>query len=464
MEVKRPFSEADWLATPEPVKRFIEQTIRQYDEHIQQLEKRIEQLEARLDQNSQNSNKPPSSDSPFTKPNKESKKGKRKRGARKGHKGHKQELLEPTEVIPLKPEACRCGNTCFSSNQFEPFYTHQVIELPEIKMNVIHYILHKTNCPKCGWAVKASLPQSSPAGYGPRFHALVAEMSGIMGASRESVQGFIKSVLDIPISVGAIQKIIDRTSEAIEPIYEKLGHQARKSKINHVDETSWFMGGKLFWLWTMVNVKVAYFMVHPHRSKEAFLKLIQDWAGILVSDNYRAYTWWDQPRQTCLAHYIRRAKGLAERKDESIKIFGQQVLIELRLLCHWAKAPPTIDEELAFYKRFTDLVFEYSDRKDDAGKFARLLFKEIYSLGVFLDEKDVEPTNNRAERALRFPVLWRKRSKGTQSEKGNRWVERILSIKHTCRMRSTPTFPILVEAVDSCFKDIKIDLKWVAQG
>lgn len=464
MEVKRPFSEADWLATPEPVKRFIEQTIRQYDEHIQQLEKRIEQLEARLDQNSQNSNKPPSSDSPFTKPNKESKKGKRKRGARKGHKGHKQELLEPTEVIPLKPEACRCGNTCFSSNQLEPFYTHQVIELPEIKMDVIHYILHKTNCPKCGRAVKASLPQSSPAGYGPRFHALVAEMSGVMGASRESVQRFIKSVLDIPISVGAIQKIIDRTSEALEPIYEELGHQARKSKINHVDETSWFMGGKLFWLWTMVNVKVAYFMVHPHRSKEAFLELIQDWAGILVSDNYRAYTWWDQPRQTCLAHYIRRAKGLAERKDESIKIFGQRVLTELRLLCHWAKAPPTIDEELAFYKRFTDLVFEYSDRKDDAGKFARLLFKEIYSLGVFLDEKDVEPTNNRAERALRFPVLWRKRSNGTQSEKGNRWVERILSLKHTCRMRSTPTFPILVEAVDSCFKDIKTDLKWVAQG
>jgi len=463
MEVKRPFSEANWLATPEPVKRFIEQTIRQYEEHIQQLNKRIEQLEARVDQNSQNSNKPPSSDSPFTKPKKELQKGKRKKGARKGRRGYKQELLEPTEVIPLKPEVCRCGNTYFSSNQLEPFYTHQVIELPEIKMDVIHYVLHKTNCPKCGQVVKAALPQSCRAGYGPRFHALVAEMSGVMGASRETVQGFIKSVLNIPISVGAIQRVIDRSSEAIKPIYDELGHQARKSKINHVDETAWFMGGKLIWLWTMVNAKVAYFMVHPHRSKEAFLKLIQDWAGILVSDNYRAYTWWDHPRQTCLAHYIRRAKDLAERKDESINIFGQRVLTELRMLCHWAKAPPTLDEELAFYKRFTDLVFEPLDRKDDAGKFARLLFKEIYSLGVFLDEKDVEPTNNRAERALRFGVLWRKRSKGTQSEKGNRWVERILSLKQTCRIRSMASFPILAEAIDSFFKDQKPNLKWVAQ-
>ena len=49
---------------------------------------------------------------------------------------------------------------------------------------------------------------------------------------------------------------------------------------------------------------------------------------------------------------------------------------------------------------------------------------EIDSLWVFLDEAGVEPTNNRAERALRFAVLWRKRSNGTQSEKGNRWVER----------------------------------------
>ena len=48
---------------------------------------------------------------------------------------------------------------------------------------------------------------------------------------------------------------------------------------------------------------------------------------------------------------------------------------------------------------------------------------------MFLDENGVEPTNNRSERALRFGVLWRKRSHGTQSDKVNRWVERILSFK-----------------------------------
>ena len=74
---------------------------------------------------------------------------------------------------------------------------------------------------------------------------------------------------------------------------------------------------------------------------------------------------------------------------------------------------------------------------------------------------EVEPTNNRAERMLRFGVLWRKRSKGTQSEKGNRWVERILSFKQTCQIRSLSSFPLLVDAIESFFKEQKPNLDWL---
>ncbi|MCP4745944.1 MAG: transposase [Desulfobacteraceae bacterium] len=80
---------------------------------------------------------------------------------------------------------------------------------------------------------------------------------------------------------------------------------------------------------------------------------------------------------------------------------------------------------------------------------------------MFLEEQGVEPTNNRAERALRVGVLWRNRSNGTQSDKGDRWVERILSLKQTCRMRSIPTYPIFVEAIDSFFKKREPNLSWL---
>jgi transposase len=60
-------------------------------------------------------------------------------------------------------------------------------------------------------------------------------------------------------------------------------------------------------------------------------------------------------------------------------------------------------------------------------------------------------------------VMWRKRSQGTCSEKGHRWVERVLSLRHTCRIRGRPTFSLLVEAVSCLFKGESPDLSWITQ-
>ena len=106
----------------------------------------------------------------------------------------------------------------------------------------------------------------------------------------------------------------------------------------------------------------------------------------------------------------------------------------------------------------------YEGADDTAGQLARSIARHLESLWLFLEEEGVEPTNNRSERALRFAVIWRKRSFGTQSEKGNRWVERILSVKQTCRMRDKPLFPVLVDAIDAYFKDQSPDLAWITAG
>ena len=101
MEARRPFSDADWFAFPEPARQYIqdlEQVIEECRGLLQEQQQRIEKLEARLNRDSQNSNKPPSSDAPFKKPERKAKESKRKKGGQKGHKGHRQELLEPTGV------------------------------------------------------------------------------------------------------------------------------------------------------------------------------------------------------------------------------------------------------------------------------------------------------------------------------------------------------------------------------
>ena len=435
--------------------------IARLEETIVRLEKRIAELETRLNANSSNSNQPPSSDSPYRKPDRPpGKKG--KPGGKRGHKGHRQQMLSPTETQLVKPPPCPCG--CGAYGELKPFYTHQHIELPEIEVAVTHFVLLKGPCAGCGKTNKARVPSEYRSGYGPRMSAVIAELAGSHGDSRSTVQSFCASVLGFSISLGAIQKVLDRASEAIKPHYEAIGDQARKQAVNHADETSWLLKGALCWLWVLASASVAFFMIHKNRSKEAFKALIKDWSGILVSDGYRLYTDWVGLRQTCLAHLIREAKKLSESNKPEIARFGANALAELRRLCHMAHAPPTLGEWRAFYARFIKLITRHHGRKDEAGKFAARLLREVDSLWVFLEKGGVSPTNNHAERMLRFAVCWRKRSYGNVTEKGHRFAERILSLRQTCRLRSKRTFAVLVDAIDCHFKEQKPDLAWIAHA
>jgi transposase len=449
-----PLDAASWEQTPLVARQLILQLLAV----IQQQEGRIAALEARLSQHSRTSDRPPSSDPPFaTRPS--SSTTKRSPGAKPGHPGHRQVLLAPTEVIEVTPDVCVCGQKEFP--EARAYYTHQVLELPAIQMAVTHVVLHETQCSRCGRLLKAKLPAEYRYGYGPRLTALIGELSGPQRDSRSAVQEFCTSVLGVPISRGAIQRAVDRVSEAIRPHYEAIAEQARSTKVNYIDETAWYQHGVVAWLWVMVNTTVALFTVQSSRSRAAFEALIERWAGILVSDGYGVYQHWMHQRQTCLAHLIRRARGLSERKEPEVSWFGWRVMAELQRLVHWAQAPPTSGEVQTWYARMVHLIARYRHRRDEAGTFARTLEREMGALWTFVVEEGVEPTNNRAERALRFAVLWRKMMQGTYNAKGDRWVERILSMRETCRLRGRPTFPVLVHAATGYFNGQPPDVSWI---
>jgi transposase len=421
------------------------------------LRKRVEELEAKLNKNSSNSNKPPSSDSPFTQkpvaPEKPKKTRKRK--------GTRQQCLRPTKLVELRPEQCACA--CRQLENPEPYYIHQTIELPEIKPEVRHIILYRSRCRACAKTVKAYLPQEMRTGFGPRLSALVAELAAVNGNSRRAVQDLLLSIAAIPVSQGAIQNILDRVNQAIVPHYEAIGESVRTAPVNHVDETTWKRQKTLEWLWVMCNRAAAFFMLHRNRSMEAFRSLINTWQGRLVCDDYPVYLHWAHGRQSCLAHLIRTAKGLSERNNSALSRPGKWALKELQLLCSMAKAPPTHGQWKMFYARFWRLIKLYRAQRDEAGTFVRRLEREMQCLWLFLKESGVDPTNNLAERNLRFPVLWRKRSFGTRVEKGDRFVERILSLRQTCRLQGKRTFPILVDAMQAFIHAKRPTLHWIQQ-
>jgi transposase len=457
-ESPRNFSSSDWENTPQAVK---DEFLR-LEQQVKELKDKLDQLFITVNKDSSNSSKPPSSDSPYKKKtNPKKPTSAKKHGAQPGHKGKRQTFLSPTEEVPVVPKTCVCGNSQFT--ELEHFYTHQELELPEISLDVVHYQLYEGRCNHCGNVVKGSIPKEHRTGYGPRLSAFIADNSGIQGNSRRMVQDFCQSFLKIDISIGAIQKVIDRMSQAIKPHYDQIAAIARANDVNYIDETSWKKNGILHYLWIMVNDNVAFFKIHKERSKKAFLALIDTWRGILVSDGYNVYQRWVQLRQTCLAHLIRDAKGLTEHPKKEIKQFGEAIYIKLQQLCHMANEKPSEQEWNDFYSGFIDLICDNSTRyfRDEAGKFARRLIREIDSLWIFLEVAGVDPTNNRAERGLRYGVMWRKRSQGTRSDRGNQWAERVLSLRQTSKIKNISTFDILVDAMKAFFNEQQPNLDWI---
>lgn len=80
-----------------------------------------------------------------------------------------------------------------------------------------------------------------------------------------------------------------------------------------------------------------------------------------------------------------------------------------------------------------------------AGKCSEI-YKHRNKLWTFVEHEDVEPTNNHAERVVRQGVLWRKSSFGTQSHRGARYVERVLTIGTTCRLQGRSVIEFLRNA------------------
>lgn len=349
-------TEEDWGQTPPALRQLV---ITQF-QMIQELQKQIEGLKARLGQDSQNSNRPPSTDGIQQRAKRESK-GAGKPGAVKGHKGHRQALLAPTEVIPILPNPCECGGDGFADEK--PYYTHQHIELPEIVMEVKHFVLYEGKCASCGRICRGVIPEGFQVGYGPRLTALVGELSSSQRSSRSAVKEFLQSVLRVSISSGGIQRCVDRVSQAILPYYEAIAARARSFKVNYIDETPWYQHGVLGWLWVMANTSVAFFSVKASRSKAAFEELIGHWAGILVSDNYAVYRKWVAGHQTCLAHL----RPVAIKRHPFLCI--ARIDLHEPFLQSWESSDYCFIGSHCLLRQFHPFLVDFFDKRDD-GMFA----------------------------------------------------------------------------------------------
>ena len=103
--------------------------------------------------------------------------------------------------------------------------------------------------------------------------------------------------------------------------------------------------------------------------------------------------------------------------------------------------------------RMKNLCRRYINSEDkDVRTRAKRLLDNWEHLFTFLKVEGVEPINNIAERALRPLVQKRKLCFGSQSEWGERFVERLFTVTRTCRLQGVNSFHFLADLMTATFK------------
>lgn len=448
----------DWAATPLAVQTLV-RALLEIAATVEALQQRIAELEERLNQTSRNSSKPPSSDPPSAKPRPKAPPSERKAGGQPGHPGHHRRLRareQVKQVVELRPVACQACGTLLLGEDPNPV-RRQVTEVPRVQAEITEYRQHTLSCGYCGTPTTAAWPADLPAGsFGPRLQATVGYLTGRMGLSQRDTAEVLETVCHAEISLGSVPVQEAAVSEALaEPVAEAVVY-VQAQPTNNVDETSWPEQDERHWLWINHALLVTAFFLLAHRSAECARQVIGPLVGKVVgTDRYSAYHWLaHQARQVCWAHLRRDFQALVDRSGDSARI-GQALLEQaeqLFMLWHRVRDGPLSRADFQgqvqpLRQRVGELLREGQSvaHPKTAATCTKILEVEA-CLWTFVDHPGVEPTNNGAERPLRRAVLWRRRSFGTQSEAGSRFVERVLTTVTTLRQQHRDVLDYLTEA------------------
>jgi transposase len=365
------------------------------------------------------------------------------------------------EFVEHWPERCRsCAHEFAETERLDAIEPcrRQVAELPPIAVKVTEHRLHRVCCPECAAVTTAEPPAASRWAFGPRLQAAVVTLAVRNRVSRRDTTELARELFGVELSTGTVDAIVQRAGEALAAPHTRLEQEIKDSPVVNIDETGWKTGGDRRMLWGALTRRTAVFRIAAGRhAAEAQTMLGERYDGIVCSDRWAAYDYLDPTRrQLCWAHLLRdftaHSEGMGEQED-----FGSAGLAVTHNLFEAWQQFQQDDDRAALQTRIAPLQAKLRTELDRASRkstktkyhrqFARNLLKRWPALWTFSHTDGVEPTNNHAERGLRGAVIYRKLSLGTQSERGERSLERLLSASITCRPRKQSLFAYLTQAI-----------------
>jgi transposase len=202
---------------------------------------------------------------------------------------------------------------------------------------------------------------------------------------------------------------------------------------------------------------VAVFLVRSKRNAAVAKELLgETFRGILTTDRWASYNWISpELRQLCWSHLKRDFTSFLDYGPEAKKL-GEKLLRETRKLFRlWDRirdgtlTRAEFREKMAPVRERIEELLKVGENLTSAPKVKGMcheILKLCKALFTFVDAEGVEPTNNLAERVIRFASIWRRLCFGSDSESGAEFVERFLTVRATLRLQNRDLYSFLVEA------------------
>lgn len=368
----------------------------------------------------------------------------RKQGAQKGHIGHGRKLLlsEQCDIIVscFVPSHCNCG--C-QLPQGELKRRKQVFDINENQLTVTEYQLYQSIC-SCGKIHKGQLPADVPAGIlSANSIAIVSSLTGKFKLSKRNACELLYDFFGLKISVGTVSNAEHIVANALKPAHQEAQAHIQTAPIRNSDETSFYYRHHQTWVWCAATPTVSYYQIEHSRSQQSAKTVLgEHHQGITIVDRCPSYSYIpNRHKQYCWSHLGRDITAVAERFNPEESRIGEKLQqTQYRIFNDYDafienSQDTGIKQQLFSSIREFHRILRQGKQLDKCKtqRFCRNLLKHFKCLWRFIHYPDVEPTNNHGEREIRPSVVYRKQSFGVQSLRGERYVERVLTVSRTCK-------------------------------
>jgi transposase len=324
-----------------------------------------------------------------------------------------------TEIKHHPFNQCSCGAE--TTKKKTVIFYEEDIPIPAKKI-VKKHIVEKSYCQNCKkWQTDISLPTAKVV-LGSNVQKYVCYLNILCRLSFFQIQEILNDTYHIHISQGEIVKILEREAIHLKPFYEQLKAKIRGEPGVHLDETGWKLlidrSNAYSWVMSGTESQENVFLIGESRGKGNMEKLLEDFTGFVVTDDYGAYRKLKK-HQLCWAHLIRKWRDLAKsgELEENIRIHCKEEYMRLCLVYEDLKNGRNIERYKEFSKRLNKLsVIKPLDPKKLI-RYKTTLKKNISKYLTCLSDPRIPLTNNQAERSLRHLVLKRKISFGSLTKR-----------------------------------------------